>query len=93
MIALTHPTVVLLAGVVLGGCLVGTCWLQARYRHGSRQYVRGYDAGFIDGGRAARRRVADDYQRGWRDASRAYQSTAPVLGLNRRIAARQGISN
>ncbi len=89
MIALPHPSLVFLAGVVVGGYIVWLCWLQARYRHGSRQYVRGYDAGFMDGGRAARRRVADDYQRGWQDASRAYQSTAPVLGLTRRIAARQ----
>ncbi len=88
MIALTLAGL-LLSGVVLGGCMVGTCWLQARADAGRRQYVRGYDAGFVDGGRAARRRVADDYQRGWRDASRAYQSTAPVLGLNRRITARQ----
>ncbi len=86
MIALTLAGL-LLSGVVLGGCMVGTCWLQARADAGRRQYVRGYDAGFLDGGRAARRRVADDYQRGydarytlaagqhaWRDGQRRRQA-------------------
>jgi len=100
----SHPLLLMLASIVLGGCVVATCWAEHSRRERLRAnrlialiYARGVEAGqlsnLVEASRTILRYRDEYYRRGWAACDQEYYRHTVGREVARRVWAAQGSLN